>query len=157
MSSFTTQPWFEPIPNSRNQIVRRGFTYHIGSEYSNDKVVIPVGFITDFASVPFIFWWIFPPWGRYGKAAVLHDWLYQRRFENKVRCEICKKVFNGEDASEHRIETEHNSWELILGKTRKEADDIFLEAMGVLNVRWWRKYPMYLAVRWFGGLAWKDK
>jgi hypothetical protein len=36
----------------------------------------------------------------------------------------------------------------------READGIFLEAMGVLGVKNWRKYPMFLAVRCFGFLAW---
>jgi hypothetical protein len=39
--------------------------------------VVPAGFETDFASVPRFFWRLFPPAGRYGKAAVLHDFLYR--------------------------------------------------------------------------------
>ena len=39
---------------------------------------VPVGFITDFASIPRIAWSIFPPTGKYGKAAVIHDFIYQR-------------------------------------------------------------------------------
>ena len=35
--------------------------------------------------------------------------------------------------------------------TRKEADKIFLEAMKVLGVAWWRRWIMYRAVRHFGG------
>jgi len=38
---------------------------------------IPKGFRTDFASVPKIFWNILPPFGRYGKAALLHDYFYR--------------------------------------------------------------------------------
>lgn len=37
---------------------------------------VPMGFVTDFASVPRVFWSIFPPDGNYAYAAVLHDWLY---------------------------------------------------------------------------------
>src|SRR5690348_12260167 len=37
---------------------------------------VPVGFVTDFASVPRFFWRVLPPTGRYGKAAVVHDYLY---------------------------------------------------------------------------------
>ena len=37
---------------------------------------IPEGFVTDFASVPRCLWSIIPPMGRYGKAALLHDYLY---------------------------------------------------------------------------------
>ena len=36
---------------------------------------VPVGYRTDFASIPRFFWRILPPAGRYGKAAVVHDWL----------------------------------------------------------------------------------
>jgi len=37
---------------------------------------IPAGFVTDFASVPRCLWLILPPMGKYGKAALLHDWFY---------------------------------------------------------------------------------
>jgi len=41
-----------------------------------DKVIrVPAGYRTDFASIPRLFWRILPPAGRYGKAAVIHDWL----------------------------------------------------------------------------------
>ena len=40
---------------------------------------IPKGFITDFASVPRCFWSLIPPMGRYGKAALLHDYLYNTK------------------------------------------------------------------------------
>lgn len=39
-------------------------------------VAVPKGFITDFASVPRLLWSVFPPMGRYSRAAVIHDWLY---------------------------------------------------------------------------------
>lgn len=39
-------------------------------------IKVPSGFRTDLASVPRVFWRILPPFGLYGKAAVLHDWLY---------------------------------------------------------------------------------
>lgn len=43
---------------------------------TKEKIVIPDGFVTDFASVPRIFWRIIPPWGEYSPAAVVHDYLY---------------------------------------------------------------------------------
>ena len=39
---------------------------------------VPVGFKTDFASVPTIFQWLIPRSGRYTKAAVLHDHLWRK-------------------------------------------------------------------------------
>lgn len=40
-----------------------------------ETFTVPVGFTTDFASVPRIFTWLVPPYGRYTKAAILHDFL----------------------------------------------------------------------------------
>jgi len=40
-------------------------------------LVIPSGFLTDFASMPRALWPLLPPTGRYGKAAVVHDFLYR--------------------------------------------------------------------------------
>jgi len=42
-----------------------------------DMVKVPAGFETDFASVPKVFWNVMPPTGQYGKAAVIHDYLYR--------------------------------------------------------------------------------
>src|SRR4029079_13137851 len=36
---------------------------------------VPDGFRTDFASVPRVFVWLIPKYGRYTKAAILHDYL----------------------------------------------------------------------------------
>jgi hypothetical protein len=41
------------------------------------RIVVPAGFLTDFASIPRVFWRLLPPVGRYGKAAVVHDYLYR--------------------------------------------------------------------------------
>lgn len=43
------------------------------------------------------------------------------------------------------------------GVTRREADDIFYEAMGVLGVPWWKRSLMWMAVRAAGGLFYKGK
>src|SRR5262249_56554985 len=39
-------------------------------------VVVPAGFVTDFASTPRALWSVIPPIGRYQLAAVVHDFLY---------------------------------------------------------------------------------
>lgn len=38
--------------------------------------MVPRGFVTDFASVPRIFWTFFPKHGEYTRAAIVHDYLY---------------------------------------------------------------------------------
>jgi hypothetical protein len=40
------------------------------------EVIVPRGFVTDFASIPSTFWSWMPRTGRYGLPAVIHDWLY---------------------------------------------------------------------------------
>ena len=59
-------------------------------------------------------------WGRYGNAAVIHDFMYYDQ-----------------------------------SRSRREADDIFLEAMEVLEVGWVKRRVMHLAVRTFGWIAWR--
>ncbi len=92
-------------------------------------IIVPAGFITDMASIPQIFWNILPPDGPYGKAAVVHDYLY--RTGGKVD-----------------VSPAHTF-------TKAEADNIFYEAMGELGVAGWRKWIMYQAVRLFGGSSFK--
>lgn len=43
------------------------------------RVVVPKGHRTDFASVPWGLWNLFPPAGRYAAAAVIHDYLCGNR------------------------------------------------------------------------------
>ncbi|MCK1586915.1 DUF1353 domain-containing protein [Bradyrhizobium sp. 169] len=44
--------------------------------YRRKAIFVPRGFVTDFASVPRLFWSLFPPIGRYGFAALFHDYVY---------------------------------------------------------------------------------
>ena len=93
-------------------------------------IIVPEGFVTDFASVPRLFWSIFPPLGPWALAAILHDWLYQTCGE--------------------------------FGKyTRKQADEIFREAMEEIakhredgEPKAWKRALLYRAVRLGGGKGW---
>ena len=62
----------------------------VASYMCQDAVKIPAGFKTDFASIPKIFQFFWKPTGRYGFAALEHDWLY---FENKKSRKECDKLF----------------------------------------------------------------
>ncbi|WP_375445735.1 DUF1353 domain-containing protein [uncultured Fibrella sp.] len=49
------------------------------------SVTIPVGYKTDFASVPAILWGFIPSIGRHNHAALVHDYLYDNRlFEEEL-------------------------------------------------------------------------
>ena len=41
-----------------------------------ELLTIPKGFKTDLSSVPRILWPIFPPYGDFIPAAIVHDWMY---------------------------------------------------------------------------------
>lgn len=77
MSSFTKALIVEHLDGKNWRVVEE-FEYYIGKKENNNYIRIPKDFITDFASIPRIFWTIIGhPTGKYGKAAVIHDWLYR--------------------------------------------------------------------------------
>lgn len=49
----------------------------------DEEFEVPAGFTTDFASVPQALTWLVPRYGRYTKAAILHDFLWQRCREGR--------------------------------------------------------------------------
>lgn len=83
MSSFTDPLIVSPLPDGRNWVLVEEFDYDVGAEGSGDTVHVPAGFVTDFASVPQFLWSILPYWGKYGKAAVVHDYLYSTHQKTK--------------------------------------------------------------------------
>ena len=122
MSSFTLPLIATPI-NANQWKILGPFEYYTNTHgvLKGDIIRVPIGFITDFASIPQIFWSVIGgPTGKYTKAAVIHDWCY---FKNLY--------------------------------TRKKCDQIFLEAMKVLKVSWWKRHLMYIAVRICAGIPWR--
>jgi len=75
MSSFTS-PLITKYLDGKNWELVESFRYHLGSKESGLTITVPSGFKTNFASIPKVFWAILPPHGEWGKASVLHDWLY---------------------------------------------------------------------------------
>ncbi|WP_139385602.1 DUF1353 domain-containing protein, partial [Salmonella enterica] len=53
------------------------------SDDNSDVIEVPAGFVTDFASVPRIFWTILPSDGKYAKAAIIYDYLYDNALRTK--------------------------------------------------------------------------
>lgn len=86
MSSFTTDPRLDFIGNYRFRLAEP-FEYHVGEYPSAEVIVVPVGFETDFASVPRPLWWLFPPYGPWAKAAIIHDRLYSTREKTREECD----------------------------------------------------------------------
>ena len=69
----------EKVPGERDgrQLFRltAPLTFRLGINGRGIEITVPAGFITDFASVPRMFWPIVPPVGPYCEASVLHDYL----------------------------------------------------------------------------------
>lgn len=61
--------------NGKNWLLVKDFQYQDPKE--GLTIVVPAGFLTDFASIPRGLWNIFPPTGSWGPAAVIHDFLYR--------------------------------------------------------------------------------
>lgn len=76
MSFFTESLVVSPLSDGRTWVILRPFSYDVGIEGSGDTVRVRTGFMTDFASIPRLLWIFLPCWGKYGNAAVIHDWLY---------------------------------------------------------------------------------
>lgn len=109
--------------DGRNWRLYAGFNYQTDVfPVSRRPIKLPAGFVTDFASIPRLLHSLVPPTGKYGKAAVIHDFLYRSQG---------------------------------IAVSRKEADQVFEEAMEALGVGWLTRQTMYRAVRVFGGRAYK--
>ena len=76
MSSFTEKLILSPLSDGEKWVLRKEFSYDIGFKGSKNTIVIPVGFVTNFASIPKILWSILPPIGKYTSISILHDYLY---------------------------------------------------------------------------------
>lgn len=57
---------------------------------SFQEVHVPIGFVTDFASIPRIFWSLLRPDGVYTYPAILHDYLYWT--QTRARS-VCDQIF----------------------------------------------------------------
>src|SRR4051794_37527001 len=90
------------------------------------EVRVPAPFVTDLASVPRVFTWLFPRYGRYTKAAVVHDFLCQQFSRQR------SDRAGGE----------------VLVVDRSDADEVFLALMRELQVPKLRRRLMWAAVSW---------
>lgn len=120
MSVFTDELTVTELPDWKIWRLETDLVYEVGAEGSGKVITVPKGFITDGASVPRALWALFPSWGTYSRAAVVHDML-------------CHDLNRG---------TPH-----ALAPTRKDADTIFLEAMKVCGTNWFTRTVLYVGVR----------
>ncbi|MGG5931286.1 DUF1353 domain-containing protein [Salmonella enterica] len=81
MSKFTTPAILEMLGHYLWR-VHEPFTFYL-SDDNSDIIEVPAGFITDLATIPRIFWILLLPDGKYAKAAIIHDYLYDNALRTK--------------------------------------------------------------------------
>ena len=87
-----------------------GWDPDAGQETEYAPVRVPVGFVTDFASVPRLFWSLFRPDGLYAYAAVVHDYLYWEKPIAKEKADnIFKFLMQNFNIAESSIFTLYNA------------------------------------------------
>jgi uncharacterized protein DUF1353 len=68
-------PAVVPFNDNKNWMLAKDLTYVVGE--TDLKIVVPGGFVTDFASTPKPLWSLsLSPHEKYSKAAIVHDYLY---------------------------------------------------------------------------------
>ena len=102
-------------------------------EYGEYLIAVKCGFISDGNSVPWLFTRIVPKFGRNTLAGIVHDWLY------KHDCIIM-----------------HSKEEPPVTITRKFADQVRLHFCVKCSVPWYQRTLSYIALRLFGGFAWRS-
>lgn len=76
-ANFESSLAVEPIPGDdlRWRLIRP-LIYRVHSGRGQLSITVPRGFVTDFASIPRVFWRVILPTGSHREAAVIHDYLY---------------------------------------------------------------------------------
>ena len=112
-------------------------------------VTVPIGFVTDFASIPRIFWSILPPDGKYTYPAILHDYLYWTQTRTKEVADNILK-FGMEDFSVGTVTSMaiYNAVRAFGGSAWNE--NARLKSVGEKRVL--RRFPEEPTVTW---AAWK--
>jgi len=105
--------------------------YHLGEPDGQEWVEVPVGFVTDFGSIPRLFWNLpdLSPFGKFRRGYVVHDKLY---IAPVIRTLTSARA-----------------------TTRAEADAILREALQVLGASWATRHLIYCGVRVGGWVAWR--
>ena len=135
MSSFTAELVTKHLDNELRELVEP-FEYYLGDLILwQERVVVPVGFVTDGASIPPFLWPVFGhPFEDFGKSGVLHDFLY--------RSPLIEHHYG-----DGRIE--------LVRVSRSRADSIFRESAKVLNLPAWKRAGAWAGVRLFGWWVWR--
>lgn len=106
---------------------------------AGDTFTVPIGFVTDFATVPRILHWLVLPYGAYTRAAVLHDWLLTELAEWQYQYR--GGGYGGRGIPEMALPQN------LPPANSRDTDGIFRRAMEDLGVSWTKRWIMWAAVR----------
>jgi len=108
----------------------------VGVKIKGCKIIVKKDFVTDLASVPRICWAFIAPWD-VARAAIIHDLLYKRIRQYRVKCS--KSLKNYEDPK-------------VIDDAKKASDDVFHMAMkdAEPSVARWKIAAAYYSVKMFG-------
>ena len=84
-----TKLLLDPFSNGK-AILLEEYIYEINGYL----IRVPKSFITDGASVPKSLQWLYNPFGKYIKAAVIHDYLYSTYNNTGINRTLADKIFN---------------------------------------------------------------
>lgn len=87
-SGFNTEYLLVTSSDGRNFKLAQAFSF---KRPSGEIIEVPVGTESDGASTPAVLWPTIPPFGKYWKAAYLHDYLYRYTQRNKDDCDLILK------------------------------------------------------------------
>ncbi len=87
-----------PFGDGQDSVLMGDLTYQIGN--TSHVIVVPTGFVTDFASVPRAFWAVLPPFGNHQLAAIVHDFLYWDQGCTREQADALLRVGMAESAVE---------------------------------------------------------
>ena len=146
MSHFTGSLIIQEVEPGRRWRLVQPVRFEADFEGSDRWIEVPVGFETDGASLPEFMRLFLAVWGTYGRAAVVHDYLY------RLIGDLGKGILHPELAWSGYGDPsifQPGMDEIV----RKWADDQFYLAMRACGTSGWLASAMFVAVRWFGGRA----
>jgi hypothetical protein len=132
-------PRVEPLGGNRYRLFE-AYVYVWAKGGARYRLVVPVGFENDLASVPRLLWVVISPFDL-GAAVVPHDWLYATGGRPPPGS---WQVWRDGDWTD-----DERAW------TRRNADRLFGRLMREVGVSRPKRRAAYLAVRLFGAFSWR--
>jgi hypothetical protein len=112
---FNGPAYFKDGENGVTATLTRSLIYETKAGW---RIIVPRGFVTDFASIPRPLWSVIPPRGKYNRPAIVHDWLYQNAPidpATKQRCVQAQADYILREACENVDDRFTQRWAIFLG------------------------------------------